>query len=103
MSLTQTIVTNTPILSGEPDVQRTSFSLDIMGRFLCNTYSKATTNADFDVVVIGSGMYGAYCAAKMSMDGTPGFWNSYHITASGTQIRVELNNVLVSEASVLRH
>ncbi len=79
MSLTQTIVTNIPFLSGDPDVQRTSFSLDIMGRFICNTYSEATINADFDVIVIGSGMYGAYCAAKIYRDSR---------AAGGKQLRI---------------
>ncbi len=51
--------------TGDPDVQRTSFSLDVLGRYICNTYDEATTNPDFDVIVIGSGMYGAYCAAKL--------------------------------------
>lgn len=68
MSLTQTVVTATPFPNGEPDIQRTSFSTDVMGRFVCNTLSEATTNTDFDVVVIGSGMYGAYCAAKTYRD-----------------------------------
>jgi choline dehydrogenase-like flavoprotein len=51
--------------AGDPDVQRTTFSIDAMGRFICNTYQEATRNPEFDVVVIGSGMYGAYCAAKI--------------------------------------
>lgn len=52
---------------GAPDVQQTSFSLDVMGRFVCNTFAEATTNLDFDfdVVVIGAGMYGGYTAAKL--------------------------------------
>jgi choline dehydrogenase-like flavoprotein len=50
---------------GEPDVQRTTLSLDVLGRFICNTFEEATTNPDFDVVVIGAGMYGCYCAAKV--------------------------------------
>jgi hypothetical protein len=36
----------------------------------------------------------------LSEDGTTGFWNSCHIAARGTEIRVVLNNVLVSEGSV---
>ena len=48
-------------------VQETSFSIDVLGRFLCNTWEEATQNGGpaFDVVVIGGGMYGAYCAAKV--------------------------------------
>jgi choline dehydrogenase-like flavoprotein len=58
---------------GEPDVQRTTFSLDVLGRFICNTWDEATLNPDFDAVVIGSGMYGGYCAAKLfSESGLPG-------------------------------
>ncbi|WP_306751692.1 hypothetical protein [Paracoccus actinidiae] len=58
---------------GEPDVQRTTFSIDAMGRFICNTYDEAVRNPAFDVIVIGSGMYGAYCAAKLySESGQPG-------------------------------
>ena len=56
-----------------PDVQRTTFSLDVLGRFICNTWDEALTNPDFDAVVIGSGMYGSYCAAKLfSESGVPG-------------------------------
>jgi hypothetical protein len=65
MPLKQTRITDEFFPPGEPDVQRTSLSLDVLGRFVCNTYDEATTNPDFDVVVIGSGMYGAYCAAKV--------------------------------------
>ena len=47
-----------------PDVQRTTLSLDLMGRFVCNTWDEAVNNggAPFDVVIIGSGMFGGYCA-----------------------------------------
>ena len=65
MPLIQLQATGQPFPPGEPDVQRTSFSLDVLGRFVCSTYDEATTNPDFDVVVIGSGMYGSYCAAKI--------------------------------------
>jgi choline dehydrogenase-like flavoprotein len=65
MPLTQLQVTDQPFPAGAPDVQRTSFALDVLGRFVCSTYDEATSNPDFDVVVIGSGMYGAYCAAKI--------------------------------------
>jgi hypothetical protein len=49
------------------DVQATSFSLDALGRFFCNTWEEATGNggAPFSAVVVGAGMYGAYCATKI--------------------------------------
>ena len=65
MPLIQLQATGEPFPPGEPDVQRTSFALDVLGRFVCSTYEEATTNPDFDVVVIGSGMYGSYAAAKI--------------------------------------
>jgi hypothetical protein len=51
-----------------PDVQRTTFSIDAIARFVCNTWDEIQTaqqGGQFDVVVVGSGMYGAYCAAKL--------------------------------------
>jgi len=52
-----------------PDVQRTAFSVDILGRFLCNTLDEALTNPDYDAIVIGAGMYGGYCAAEIFWQG----------------------------------
>jgi choline dehydrogenase-like flavoprotein len=49
------------------DVQQTAFSLDAMGRYICSTWDEATLNggAPFTAVVVGAGMYGAYCATKI--------------------------------------
>lgn len=54
-------------------VQLTSFSVDAYGRLVCNTLDEAWDGAhgSFDVVVIGSGMYGGYAAEKLyQMSGT---------------------------------
>jgi hypothetical protein len=51
-----------------PDIQRTTFSIDAIARFVCNTWEEilaAQAGGEFDAVVIGSGMYGAYCASKL--------------------------------------
>ncbi len=48
-----------------PDVQQTTFSVDVLGRYVCNTLGEALTNPDFDAIVIGSGMYGGYFASKL--------------------------------------
>jgi choline dehydrogenase-like flavoprotein len=70
---------NLALLRADPDlrvaVQRTTFSRDSIGRFICNTWDEATaavqpTTIDqavamFDAVVIGAGMYGAYCAHQI--------------------------------------
>jgi choline dehydrogenase-like flavoprotein len=53
-------------------VQRTDLSIDVLGRFLCSTWDEAVGNggAPFDVVILGSGMFGAYAADKIYRDGT---------------------------------
>jgi hypothetical protein len=50
-----------------PDVQRTTLGLDVLGRFICNTWDEATVQGtrQFDAVVIGAGMFGGYCAEKI--------------------------------------
>lgn len=47
------------------DVQSTTFAIDAVARFVCNTFEEALSNPQFDAIVIGSGMYGAYCAEKI--------------------------------------
>lgn len=65
MPLNHLIDSGNPISvdEGNPDVQDTTFSKDL-SRLVCNTLPEALTNPDFDAIVIGSGMYGAYCAAN---------------------------------------
>jgi Rieske Fe-S protein len=51
-----------------PDVQSTTFSFDALARFSCNTWDEilaAQSGGEFDVIVIGAGMYGAHVAAKL--------------------------------------
>jgi len=48
-------------------VQETAFSADALCRFICSTWPEATGNGGlpFSAVVVGGGMYGAYCAEKI--------------------------------------
>jgi choline dehydrogenase-like flavoprotein len=48
-------------------VQQTAFTVDGLGRYICNTWDEAVNNGGvgFDAVVIGSGMFGAYIAEKL--------------------------------------
>ncbi len=51
-----------------PDIQRTTFSVDGLARYTCNTWDEileAQSGGQFDIVIVGSGMYGAYTAAKL--------------------------------------
>lgn len=51
----------------QTSVQSTSLSLDALGRNVCNTWTEAVSNAGppFDVVIVGSGAYGSYLAARL--------------------------------------
>lgn len=55
----------------EVQVQETTFSIDVLGRYICNTYEEAVNNGGFpfDTIVIGAGMYGAYVAEKIYRQG----------------------------------
>jgi choline dehydrogenase-like flavoprotein len=52
-----------------PDVQTTTLSKDLMGRYICNSFEEAVPDenalVNYDVIVLGAGMYGAYCASKV--------------------------------------
>lgn len=52
---------------GQVNVQNTTFSIDALGRYVCSTWDEATGSggAPFSAIVIGAGMYGAYCATKI--------------------------------------
>ena len=67
MPLNRLADTNQPI-QPPPDVQRTTMSLDALGRFVCNTWDEAVNNGDapFDAVIVGGGMFGGYCADKIA-------------------------------------
>src|SRR5438128_675250 len=49
------------------DVQQTTFSHDMLGRWVCSTWPEVSGNGGdpFDVVVIGAGMFGGYIADKI--------------------------------------
>jgi choline dehydrogenase-like flavoprotein len=66
MPLNRLIDSGQPIVP-PPDVQRTSLGIDVLSRFVCNTWDEATAGGtrSFDAVVIGGGMFGGYCADKI--------------------------------------
>ena len=66
MTLNRLLDSGQPIVP-PPDVQRTTLALDVLSRFVCNTWDEATAGStrQFDAVVIGAGMFGGYCAEKV--------------------------------------
>ena len=61
--LQETATPNDP----QDDFQQTTLSRDAVGRFACATWNEAISNGGmpFDLVVIGAGMFGGYCAEKL--------------------------------------
>jgi hypothetical protein len=57
--------------SNPVEVQESNFTIDVLGRYICNTWDEAINNGGrpFDTVVIGGGMFGAYCAEKIYRKG----------------------------------
>ncbi len=56
--------------AGGSGIQETTFSLDGIARFVCNTFEEVLQAQvqggwQFDAVVVGSGMYGSYAASKL--------------------------------------
>jgi len=49
------------------EVQDTTLASDVLGRYICSTWDEAVNNGGvaFDAIVIGAGMFGAYCAEKI--------------------------------------
>jgi choline dehydrogenase-like flavoprotein len=52
------------------DIQQTDFGYDVVPRYICNNWqeiaaAKGPGAYPFDVVVIGAGMFGGYCAEKL--------------------------------------
>src|SRR5713101_8392212 len=52
------------------DVQQTAFGYDVVPRYICNNWQEIAAAQGpgaypFDVVVIGAGMFGGYCAEKL--------------------------------------
>jgi choline dehydrogenase-like flavoprotein len=64
-----------PQLNPDPqttvDVQQTEFSHDMLGRWVCSTWSEVINNGGdpFDVIIIGAGMFGGYVADKLYRHG----------------------------------
>jgi Domain of Unknown Function (DUF1080)/GMC oxidoreductase len=60
-----------PDATVQVDVQRTEFSFDVLGRWVCSTWPEVSGNGGdpFDVVIVGAGMFGGYIADKLYRHG----------------------------------
>src|ERR1051326_5694111 len=77
------------------EVQQTTFSHDVLGRYICNTWDEATNNggAPFDAVVLGAGMFGAYCAEKIYFRGAAAKKRVLVLEAGGFLVSEHIQNL----------
>ena len=52
--------------------ESTTFTRDIIGRYLCNTFSEAMQSGPFDVVIVGGGTFGLALAQDLFFRSSPG-------------------------------
>ena len=79
-------------------VQQTAFSHDVLGRFVCNDWDEvAASLADggfpFDVIVVGAGMFGGYCAEKLYRLGAPSGLRVLVLDAGAMLLPVHVQNL----------
>jgi GMC oxidoreductase len=76
-------------------VQETTFSHDVLGRYICNTWDEAVNNggAPFDAIVLGSGMFGAYCAEKIYRQGAASNKRVLVLEAGGFLVSEHVQNL----------
>ncbi|HEV8332703.1 MAG TPA: family 16 glycoside hydrolase [Steroidobacteraceae bacterium] len=77
------------------EVQNTTLGLDIVSRYHCNTWDEVLANggAPFDVVVIGAGMFGAYCAEKIYRNGEKSLLRVLVLDAGGHLVSEHAQNL----------
>lgn len=81
--------------SDRVEVQNTTLGLDIVSRYHCNTWDEVLANggAPFDVVVIGAGMFGAYCAEKIYRNGEKNLLRVLVLDAGGHLVSEHAQNL----------
>src|SRR5262245_52555704 len=80
------------------DVQQTAFGYDVLGRYICNNWQELLAAQGpgaypFDVVVIGAGMYGAYCAEKLYRAGASAALRILVLDAGGLLLPSHIQNL----------
>jgi hypothetical protein len=77
------------------EVQDTTLGTDIVSRYHCNTWEEVLANggAPFDVIVIGAGMFGAYCAEKIYRYGEKNLLRVLVLDAGGHLVSEHAQNL----------
>ncbi len=79
-------------------VQETSFSYDVLGRYVCNDWLEVEAQIQdgafpFDAVVIGAGMFGGYCAEKLYRHGADANLRILVLEAGGFLFPTHIQNL----------
>src|SRR5437588_534308 len=79
-------------------VQETSFSYDVLGRYVCNDWLEVEAQIQdgafpFDAVVIGAGMFGGYCAEKLCRHGADANLRILVLEAGGFLFPTHIQNL----------
>jgi choline dehydrogenase-like flavoprotein len=80
------------------DVQQTDFGYDVVPRYVCNNWAEiAVAQAPgaypFDVVIIGAGMFGGYCAERLYRQGGRGALRVLLLDAGAFLLQSHIQNL----------
>ncbi len=79
-------------------VQESDFSYDVLGRYVCNDWLEIEAQIQdggfpFDVVVVGAGMFGGYCAEKLYRHGADANLRILVLEAGGFLFPTHIQNL----------
>ncbi len=79
-------------------VQESDFSYDVLGRYVCNDWLEIEAQIQdggfpFDVVVVGAGMFGGYCAEKLYRHGADANLRILVLDAGGFLFPTHIQNL----------
>lgn len=80
-------------------IQKTTFSIDVIGSRICSSWDRvneANEKQSFDVIVVGAGMCGAYCAEKLFRRDTSGKLRILVLEAGPLFLPTHVNNLPLS-------
>src|SRR5216683_4329077 len=80
------------------DVQQTAFGYDVVPRYICNNWQEIAAAQGpgaypFDVVVIGAGMFGGYCAEKLYRLGARSALRNLMVDAGAFLLQSHIQNL----------
>ena len=80
------------------DVQQTDFCYDVVPRYVCNNWQEIAAAQGpgaypFDVIVIGAGMFGGYCAEKLYRSGGSAAFRILLLDAGGFLLQSHIQNL----------